>query len=62
MKRLKKLLTISLAILFTFCISLSFAGCKNSPNDYTVEEHIGRISERVRRRDLTKEYPVGFTY
>ena len=38
MKRLKKLLTISLAILFTFCISLSFAGCKNSPEDFTIEK------------------------
>ncbi|MBE5753242.1 MAG: hypothetical protein E7343_04160 [Clostridiales bacterium] len=62
MKKIKKIFTIGLAVLLMLCVSISFAGCKNSPNDYTVEEHIGRIRERMRARDLTEEYPVGFTY
>ena len=62
MKKIKKLLTIGLAILLTFCISVSFVACSNDPNDYTVEEHIQRISDRIRARDFTSQYPYGLTY
>ena len=62
MKKLKKLLTIGLAIMLTFCVSVSFVGCKNSPDDFTVEEHIGRISERVKASNREWGYPNGEVY
>jgi hypothetical protein len=43
-------------------MSVSLTACKNSPDDFTTEEHVQRISNRMRARDLTEEYPVGFTY
>ena len=62
MKKIKRFLTIGLAVFLTLCVSISFVGCKNDPNDFTVEEHIQRISERIEKRDFTSQYPYGLTY
>lgn len=59
---MKRILTNLLAILLLFCTGITFTGCNKNIDDFTVEEHIQRITERMKARDLTEEYPFGFTY
>lgn len=62
MKTIKKFLTIIHSVLLMLCVSVSFVGCKNVPNNFTIEEHIQRISERIKDRDTNWGYPDGETY
>jgi len=44
----KRFIAVLLILLTIFCAT--FAGCSESPDKYTVEEHIERISERIEER------------
>ena len=57
--RMKKWLAI---LLGSVLLLFSFSGCADRADSFTLEEHIQRISEKMRARDLTKKYPYGFTY
>ena len=59
---MKKFISNILAVFLTLGISLSLVGCSNDPNDFTVEEHIQRISDRIRAKDFTSSIYHGLTY
>jgi len=56
---IKKCLAI---LLGSILLLFSFSGCADRADSFTLEEHIQRIGEKMRARDLTKKYPYGFTY
>jgi hypothetical protein len=49
-------------IVASVLLLFSFSGCADRADSFTIEEHIQRIGERMRARDLTKKSPYGFTY
>ena len=49
-------------IVASVLLLFSFSGCADRADSFTIEEHIQRIGERMRARDLTKKPPYGFTY
>ena len=58
---LKRILTSVLAgVMLLF--SCAFGGCSEKVDDYTVEEHIERISERLENRDTVSLPPYDCTY
>ena len=59
---MKKFISNILAVFLTLGISLSLVGCSNDPNDFTVEEHIQRISERIEKSNSHWGYSKGETY
>ncbi len=59
---MKKIISYLLASILLISVTLSFVGCKTKPEDYTVEEHIERISKRIEERDSTWGYPDGESY
>ncbi len=59
--KIHKIKIIAITMLF-FCLSINFAGCGIRASSYTEEEHIQRISERIKDRDTNWGYPEGETY
>ena len=59
---MKKLFSLFMTCIFTVCIVFTFTSCEIQVSDYTVEEHIQRITERVKNSDYTWGFPEGETY
>ena len=59
---MKRILTNILAFLLLFCMGITFTGCNKNIDDFSIEEHIQRFTERIEKRDLKWGYPEGETY
>ena len=59
---MRKKICCIMAAMFLFCFAVLFAGCAKDVDDFTEEEHIQRITERVQESGLMKsgEY-TGFS-
>ncbi len=56
---MKKILTNIFVSLLLFCMGVTFTGCSKDVNDFSEEEHIERIGERIKDRDTNWGYSEG---
>ena len=61
-KRRTSIISYFLSIIFLLCILLNTSGCTKKVQEFSEEEHIARISERIKERDTNWGYPEGETY
>ncbi len=59
---MKKLISRILVFVFLFCIAMNFVGCSKKVDDFSVEEHIQRIAERIETGKSYWWYPTEETY
>ena len=59
---MKKLVSSILTFLFLFCIGINFASCSKNIDDFSEEEHIQRITERIEKANANWGYPEGENY
>ncbi len=54
-KLLQKIIAIPIVLVLMCTIAISFCGCTRYPEDYTIEEHIAKISKRVQKRYMDND-------
>ena len=60
---MKKIITYILTFTILICTMICFAGCGERASSFTEEEHIQRITERIKKRDPKRlGFPEGETY
>ena len=63
MKRtITKFITCFLSAVLLLCTAMMMSGCTKKASDFTEEEHIARITERIKESNRTWSYPKGETY
>ena len=60
---MKKIITYILTFTILICTMICFVGCGERASSFTEEEHIQRITERIKKRDPKRlGFPEGETY
>ena len=59
---MKRLISLFMTCCFAFCIAFTFVNCAKKASDFTVEQHIQRITERIESRGSTWGCSDGESY